>query len=79
MFNSPSGRYTGSAIFISVPLLWDAADVCNGLMAIPNIFAVLLLSKVIADETKKYAGEHIDDVDTTELPVLANSKKGVLG
>ena len=48
-------------------------------MAVPNIFAVLFLSKVIADETKKYSGEHIEDVGDTELPVLANSKKGVLG
>jgi AGCS family alanine or glycine:cation symporter len=48
-------------------------------MAVPNIFAVLLLSKVIADETKKYAGAHIDDTDDTELPVIKNSRKGVLG
>ena len=55
------------------------ADLLNGLMAVPNIFAVLLLSKVIADETKKYSGSHITDKDTTEIPVLKNSKKGILG
>ncbi|MCR4764413.1 MAG: alanine:cation symporter family protein, partial [Lachnospiraceae bacterium] len=44
------------------------ADILNGLMAIPNLIAVLLLSKVIADETKKYDGEHLNDKDTTEVP-----------
>ena len=64
---------------LHLDIVWLFADVMNGLMAVPNIFAVLLLSNVIAKETKKYAGDHIDDVDNTELPVLANSKKGVLG
>ena len=48
-------------------------------MAVPNIFAVLFLSKVIVDETKKYSGEHINDKDTSEIPVLKNAKKGILG
>ena len=47
-------------------------------MAIPNIFAVLLLSNVIAAETKKYSGSHINDKDETEIPVLKNANKGVL-
>ena len=59
-------------------LVWNIADLLNGLMAVPNIFAVLLLSTVIANETKKYAGDHIEDKDETKLPVLQNSKKGVL-
>ena len=69
--------FLGSVVELN--LVWNIADLLNGLMAVPNIFAVLLLSNVIAKETKKYAGDHIDDVDNTELPVLANSKKGVLG
>ncbi len=69
--------FLGSVVELN--LVWNIADLLNGLMAVPNIFAVLLLSKVIADETKKYAGSHIDDKDETELPVLTNSKKGVLG
>ncbi len=59
-------------------LIWSIADVLNGLMAIPNIVAVLLLSGVIVRETKKYAGKHIDDMDTSDIPVIKNSKKGVL-
>ena len=69
--------FLGSVVELN--LVWNIADLLNGLMAVPNIFAVLFLSKVIADETKKYAGDHIEDVDNTELPVLANSKKGVIG
>ncbi len=59
-------------------MLWNLADLLNGLMVIPNVAAVLLLSGVIAHETKKYAGSHIEDKDETEIPVLKNSKKGVL-
>ena len=39
-------------------------------MAIPNIVAVLLLSRIVVEETKKYAGKHIDDVDAAEVEVL---------
>ena len=71
------GVFVGSLVELN--LIWNIADLLNGLMAIPNIFAVLFLSKVIVDETKKYSGKHIFDKDTTEIPVLKNSKKGILG
>jgi AGCS family alanine or glycine:cation symporter len=70
------GVFVGSVAELN--LLWNLADLMNGLMAIPNIFAVLLLSKVIVSDTKKYSGEHLMDKDTTEIPVLKNSRKGVL-
>lgn len=38
-------------------LIWDIADTLNGLMAIPNLIALLLLSKVVFDLTKKYVAE----------------------
>ena len=59
-------------------LVWSASELLNGLMAIPNIVAVLLLSAEIAKDTKKYKGKHIDDVDDTEIPVVRNAKRGVL-
>ena len=34
--------------------IWDFADMMNGLMAIPNVVALLLLSGVIASETNRY-------------------------
>lgn len=71
-----AGIFIGSLIELN--LVWDMADLLNGLMAIPNIIAVLLLSKVIADETKKYSGEHLMDKDETPIPTLKNSRAGVL-
>ena len=59
-------------------LVWNIADLLNGLMAIPNVIAVLLLSGVIAKETDKYSGDHINDVDGTEIPTIKNSKRGAL-
>ena len=37
-------------------LMWDISDTLNGMMAIPNLIALLALSGVIAAETKKYFG-----------------------
>ena len=71
------GVFAGSIVELN--LIWNIADLLNGLMAIPNIIAVLLLSAEIAAITKKYGGSHIDDRDETKIPVLHNAKKGVLG
>ena len=35
-------------------LMWDIADTLNGLMAIPNLIALLALSGVVAAITKEY-------------------------
>ena len=37
-------------------LVWDFADVMNGLMAFPNLIGLLLLSSVVASETRKFRG-----------------------
>lgn len=50
------------AIFIgpyfTLSQVWTIADIVNGLMAIPNIIALLLLSPVIFKETKSYLDKH---------------------
>ncbi|MGM9607916.1 MAG: alanine/glycine:cation symporter family protein [Oscillospiraceae bacterium] len=38
-------------------LMWDISDTLNGLMAIPNLIALLLLSGVVAKITKEYFGK----------------------
>jgi len=38
----------------SLQVVWTFADIANGLMAVPNLVALLLLSPVIASETKEY-------------------------
>jgi len=43
-----------SAVFIKLEAIWALADIVNGLMAIPNLIALLGLSGVIVEETRKY-------------------------
>ena len=40
--------------YLTVKAVWTIADIFNGLMAIPNIIALLALSGVVAKETKSY-------------------------
>lgn len=40
--------------FIKLEAIWALADIVNGLMAFPNLIALLGLSGVVVDETKKY-------------------------
>ncbi|WP_276724418.1 alanine/glycine:cation symporter family protein [Selenomonas noxia] len=43
-----------SGAFLKLEAIWILADIVNGLMAIPNLIALLLLSGVIVRETKLY-------------------------
>lgn len=46
--------------YLTVEAVWNIADIFNGLMAIPNIIALLALSGIIAADTKAYfrSGAH---------------------
>ncbi|MGP1450644.1 MAG: alanine/glycine:cation symporter family protein [Wolinella sp.] len=39
---------------IKLDFVWNFSDMANGLMALPNLIALLLLSKVVKEETKRY-------------------------
>ncbi len=39
---------------MSLEFVWNFSDLANGLMAIPNLIGLLLLSKVIKQETQRY-------------------------
>ena len=54
---------------LALDLVWKIADILNALMAIPNLIAVLLLSPVIASETRKYI-KNLDATDDTPVPVV---------
>ena len=41
----------------SLHVVWTFADIANALMALPNLVALLVLSPVIASETKRYFSE----------------------
>ena len=39
---------------LELKLVWNFSDLANGLMAIPNLIALLLLSKIVSEETNRY-------------------------
>ncbi len=39
---------------MSLNIVWNMADIANALMAIPNLIALILLSKIVVRETEKY-------------------------
>lgn len=43
-----------SGAFLKLEAIWILADIVNGLMAIPNLIALLFLSGICVRETKKY-------------------------
>ncbi len=47
-----AGVMVGS--MMKLEFVWNFSDLMNGMMAIPNLVALLLLSKVIASESKRY-------------------------
>ena len=52
----------GSTLGLTV--VWDIADVMNAFMSVPNLISLLLLSGVIARETKYYLWDnHLDEED----------------
>ncbi len=62
--------FLGSVVNLS--LIWSIADSMNALMAIPNLIALLLLSRVLIKESNKYLRPgHLNDIDTDEIPCLA--------
>ena len=38
--------------------IWLVSDITNGLMALPNLIGLLLLSGVVAAETRSYFARH---------------------
>jgi AGCS family alanine or glycine:cation symporter len=44
--------YVGAVL--SLEMVWSFSDIANGLMALPNLIGLLLLSGVVANETRKY-------------------------
>ena len=53
---------------VSLDIVWNFADLMNGLMAFPNLLAVLLLSGVIVKETRHFLWEDRLDEAGDTLP-----------
>jgi alanine or glycine:cation symporter, AGCS family len=47
--------YVGAVVHLDI--VWTLADVMNGLMAIPNLIGLLLLSGVVASESRRFLGQ----------------------
>ena len=64
-----------SGAFLKLEAIWVLADIVNGLMAIPNLIALLALSGVVVRETAKYfdhlktgkAYEEYEDLDPSKV------------
>lgn len=55
----------------ALDLVWTFADIFNGLMAIPNVIAVIALSPVVVKETNYYMyGNRLDEFDKTPIPTM---------
>ena len=46
--------------FLALDPVWDLADALNGLMAFPNLVALVALSGVVAAETRDFMIKHRD-------------------
>ena len=68
---------------LSLPLVWDLSDMMNALMAIPNLIALILLSGVVVEETRRYLWndslhEHSDDLlIDSEIPMDSENTETV--
>lgn len=65
--------YIGAVM--NLEMVWNFADILNGLMAIPNIISLLLLSGVLVSETKKYLwSKQLDKASDDEIPVITGRR-----
>ena len=67
-----------SGAFLKLEAIWVLADIVNGLMAIPNLIALLALSGVVVRETEKYfdhlkTGKEYEEYEDLD-PSLASAK-----
>lgn len=44
--------FFGSVTYVDI--VWNISDMFNGLMAIPNLIALVALGGIVVDEVKKY-------------------------
>lgn len=56
---------------LNLSLAWDIADTLNGLMAIPNLIGVLLLSTTVVKVTRNYINRKIKKTDSPVKPMLS--------
>lgn len=50
--------FVGVGAVAKLSLVWNISDTLNGLMAVPNLIGLLLLTPIVVSETKKYFETH---------------------
>ena len=58
---------------VSLPTVWTIADILNGLMVVPNVIGVWVLSNKLMEDTHRYVN-NIDDVDPTPIPIVGEKQ-----
>ena len=56
-----------SGAFLKLEAIWILADIVNGLMAIPNLIALIALSGVIVTETNRYLAHRREEDEADEM------------
>ena len=65
--------YVGAVM--NLEIVWNSADILNGLMTIPNIISLLLLSGVLVRETRKYLwSRQLDKESDEQIPILTGKR-----
>jgi AGCS family alanine or glycine:cation symporter len=69
--------FVGLGAVAKLTLVWNISDTLNGLMAIPNLIGLLLLTPVVISETKKFFGniETAERAEEFEPSVVTESQK----
>lgn len=71
------GAYVGSVSALNA--VWDFADIMNGLMTIPNLISLLLLSGILVKETRKHLwrpnGLNLSNKSELDIHLLTREKQ----
>ena len=51
--------FIGVGAIMKLSMVWNISDALNGLMAVPNLIGLIMLTPVIVAETKKYFSSDI--------------------
>ncbi len=65
----------GVGAIMKLELVWALADVFNGLMAFPNLIALLMLSPIVIRETREYFGALVDEKANASKVSLASKEE----
>ena len=64
-----------SGALMTSSLAWDISDTFNGLMMIPNLIGVIVLSGLVCKITKNYVDRHIRHLDVKPMLSAFDSEK----